>query len=115
MNETTITKDQITTTTKDNTITISLDSKREQLPEPTTAKTALGEIIFSSLLCAFASALVTQTVYFCVPILSSERLLLAVVGCAVFGVGLQWSVSKRLQPTTIISASAVIAGVVLGS
>lgn len=111
-----ITKDQLTTTTKDNTITISLDSTKDQLPQPTTAQTTLGEVIFSSLLCAFASALITQIVLLLpVPNLSSERLLLAVVGCVVFGVGLQWSLSKRLQLTTVISASSVIAGVVLGS
>ncbi|MEJ1929542.1 hypothetical protein WDZ92_04585 [Nostoc sp. NIES-2111] len=114
--ETTLTKDQLTTTTNGNQITISLDSTKEQLPQPMKAQTALGEVFFSYLLCAFSSSLVTQIVLSLpVPSLSSERLLLAVVGCVVFGVGLHWSISKRLQPTIVISASAVIAGVLLGS
>ncbi|BAY37274.1 hypothetical protein NIES2111_16110 [Nostoc sp. NIES-2111] len=116
MSETTITKDNLTTTTNGNQITISLDSTKDQLPQPTTTNTALGDIIFSSLLCAFASSLVTQLVLFLpVPNLTSERLLSACVGCVIFGVGLQWSLSKRLQLTTVINLSALVAGVVLGS
>ncbi|GBE90841.1 hypothetical protein [Nostoc cycadae] len=116
MSETTITKDQLTTTANGNQIIISLDSKREQLPQPTTAETALGDVIFGSLLCTFCSSLVTQIIlYLPLPELTSVRLLSSVVGLSLFGAGLQWTLSKRLQPTTVINLSSVFAGVVLGS
>lgn len=116
MSETTLTKDQLTTTANGNQITISLDSKREQLPQPTTAETAFGDVMFSSLLCTFSSSLFTQIIlYLPLPELTSVRLLSSVVGLSIFGVGLQWTLSKRLQLTTVVNLSSVVAGVVLGS
>ncbi|MBD2213396.1 hypothetical protein H6G27_26495 [Nostoc linckia FACHB-104] len=113
----TITKDNLTQTTAGNQITITLDRKQETLPEPTKAtETDLGTIAFRSLLACFSSALVTQVVLLLpVPALTEQRLLSAVVGTSIFVLGMQATVKKQVQPANVISLSAVVAGVLLGS
>lgn len=105
-----------TTTSTGNSISITLENRREQLPEPTKVSTALGDVVFCSLMCAFTSAALTQVLLLLpVSFLSNERLLSAVVGCCLFGAGLEWTISKQVPNVArLVSLLSVIAGVVLG-
>ncbi|WP_017654277.1 hypothetical protein [Fortiea contorta] len=115
MQEPKLTHNQLTQTQAGNTIQITLDSKQDTLPQPSKASTTLGDVVFRSLLSAFTSALLTQTISLLpLPKLTDTQLASVAVGLAVFGVGLESSLKRQMQPKSVVYGSAVVAGVLLG-
>lgn len=110
-----LTHNQLTKTSQGNTIQITLDSKEDTLPQPTKASTNIGDIVFRSLLCAFASALLTQSISLVpLPKLTDTQLASFAVGLAIFWVGTESALKKQAQPKSVLYGSAVVAGVFLG-
>ncbi|MEH2434921.1 MAG: hypothetical protein V7K25_11830 [Nostoc sp.] len=116
--QTTLTENRVSTNlSQDKTaLTITFDGKQEQLPQPTAVdKSGIGALLFLALSAAFTSAVITQLLLaLALPIISFDRLLSSVVGCAVFGLGLHWAIRSRLETSALLFCCAVVAGVVLG-
>ncbi len=71
--------------------------------------------MFASQSIAFTTALATQMLLaLSLPIISFDRLLSAVVGVALLGIGLHWSVRAKLEIKFTFFCFSVVAGVVLG-
>jgi hypothetical protein len=116
--QTTLTENRVSTNlSHDKTaLTISFDGRQEQLPQPTKeAKDSTSALIFLALSVAFTAALVTQVLLaLSLPIITLDRLLSAVVGVSLLGIGLHWSVRSRLDTKAALFCFSVVAGVVLG-
>ncbi|MEH2269276.1 MAG: hypothetical protein V7K68_12720 [Nostoc sp.] len=116
--QTTLTENRVSTNlSHDKTaLTISFDGRQEQLPQPTKEATDnISALIFLALSVVFTTALVTQILLaLSLPIISFDRLLSAVVGVALLGIGLHWSIRSRLETSALLFCFSVVAGVVLG-